>query len=295
MPRCRRVTTAQSRPIRPRPWAQIRQHGSGMVRHVFRPIAATVVAAQLLLACSSAPPVPHPTSQPPTARASSSPTPGACGGPCFPATDTPFAQASAALQAAWKKYRVEIIPGQDVVADLPTLPTVTGDPSVSSSQADLLGAAFRLYEKLEQWDDRVDHAGLTVGSQTLGEDYIFDDAVAVGVSSGGTTDAPDCLYFGTKATALRVPDDAVNQMKEKGQASAESTGLVIDVAGPCTAHLTKDGTTTVADHWDAPFKALLTGHIVADPVLGTYLFVDGQFRCDDPQVPALRRVCAESL
>ncbi len=266
-----------------------------MVRHIVHPIGASVVGALLLVGCSSTPPAPHPPTQSATVRPSSSATPGVCGGPCFPATDTPFTEASTALQAAWKKYRVEIIPGQDVVADLPNLPTEAGDASVSSAQASQLGAAFRLYERLEQWDDRVDHADLTVGSQTLGEDYIFDDAVSVGVRAGGTTDAPDCLYFGTKATAVQVPDDAVKQMRKKGQGNAESTGLVIDVAGPCTAHLTKDGTTTVADHWDAPFKALLTGHIVNDPVLGMYFFVDGQFRCDDPQAPVLRPVCAESL
>src|SRR5579885_392833 len=89
---------------------------SSMVRHIVHPIGASVVGALLLVGCSSTPPAPHPPTQSATVRPSSSATPGVCGGPCFPATDTLFTEASTALQAAWKKYRVEIIPGQDVVA-----------------------------------------------------------------------------------------------------------------------------------------------------------------------------------
>jgi hypothetical protein len=173
------------------------------------------------------------------------------------------------------------------------MPTLAGDASITASQAAALGAAFERYAKLEQWDDRVDHADLSVGSQTLGADYIYDDPVSVGVNSGDTTDAPSCLYFATKATAVAVSANVISQMKANGQTNAESTGLVVTVPGPCISHVTKkDGTTTVADHWDAPFKALLTGHVVDDPVLGQFFYVDGQFRCDDPAVPSLAALCS---
>ncbi|HXA61162.1 MAG TPA: hypothetical protein VNW94_18530 [Streptosporangiaceae bacterium] len=249
-------------------------------------------AVVLLAACDSTPPPTHHPPPSPRATARPSPTDGACGGPCFPSNDTPFAQASAQLQTAWERFHVQTIPGQEVLR-FPALPTASGDPTIAVQQAQPLGTAYQYEERLQQWDDETGHGQLGPTGHVLGADYVFNGPVSTGVAQGGTTDAPNCDYFATKAVAVVVPDNVVSQMKSQGQSQAESTGLIIDVSGPCTSHVTLNGKTQIGDHWDSPFRVVITGHIVHDLVLGDFLFVDGQFRCNDPAVPSLAALCSE--
>jgi hypothetical protein len=245
----------------------------------------------LLAACNSAPqPTRHPT-PPPTATASPSPTAGACGGPCFPPQDTPYVQASVQLQAAWQRFHLQTIPGEEVLT-FPALPTRADDPTITTQQAQLLGAAYQYEERLQQWDDKVGHGQLGPIGHVLGADYVFNGPVSSGVADGGTTDAPDCDYFVTQGVAVVVPNDVMSQMKAQGQSQAESTGLIVETRNACTSHVTVNGKTQLGDQWSSPFRELITGHAVDDPILGDFLFVDGQFRCNDASVPSLSAFCS---
>jgi hypothetical protein len=207
----------------------------------------------------------------------------------YPATDTPLGSASAALQAEWQPILTSdgsdpakaIIPGKEVFAALPPLPTIT-----NGTKGALTDAQVRLLVESD-WRNRGLYTWAVAHGQTGLLKVIVnnneDAATATALSQGGTVVDPACDVFPTAETVIR-DDAAVDKWLADGSGTGSSSGAVaifVNIAegANCAELVTVNGQTTSVPDGSLPFRGVQGGAEQSGSPMGDLYYMRATASC----------------
>lgn len=234
--------------------------------------------------CSTAaPPVSHAP-----ARASSSPSASAAGGPCAPVTTTtPITDVPQACAELWAPYQVTEVPPPDILQQehVPPAPRVVNrtNGAVSDAEAQRWADASNRGSGWFKWAEANDQPSLLLS--LLGP-RLVNSQEQEALSTGGHVDQPNCDLYPIKNALVPIGADGRTYFARNGFSLADKYVFVVVYDGPCSETITSgDGVRRVVEDFAKPTIVFVAGSFRSDPVLGGIWFADAGGGCEDPSGP----------
>jgi hypothetical protein len=201
-------------------------------------------------------------------------------------TTTSIDKVPAACAAAWKRFAVRVVPGQDAIKRTPHFPSVLAPHGVSSTIAERLAVAFWRTETFQAFALGTRQLGITDG---LGPSYIFR-VIGVeerAVEHGATVTTPLCHFFPTQIRIVPLMRDFARYVHRPDR----FLGVEATFTGPCYGTATDaKGNTTELFRFNGQRSAVYVGDIGRGDPEGPVLTVTSIGECDQPEVKA---TCAQ--
>jgi hypothetical protein len=226
-------------------------------------------AARSSFAGTAPPSKPHSLSVPPVTLGAPAATPPMPLDPAlFPEVDTPFAQASPQLQAAWAAYDVTIIPSRHVLDSVPQAPRIRNltNGAVSDAEAQSLLRADLRANGYIGWMEAHDQVGFN--HHLRGDSFIAGSA-SDAMKAHQPIEDPACDLYPSKAALVPVDEALRSFLAGRGFTTARSYALALTYAGPCTVTaMTPGGARVLSAIPPQGGTGIEVGSVVRDPVLG---------------------------
>ena len=237
----------------------------------------------------------------PSAVATASPTPWPTAAPTDPVNlvtyepdsacvtvqvNTSIDKVPAACAAAWKRFGVHEVPGQDMMARTPHFPTVLAPTTLSGAIAARLAAALWRTQTFQAFALATRQIRMVDG---LGQNYLFR-SVGIeehAVESGDRVSTPLCHFFPTQIRIVPLAHDFASYVHRPDG----FLGVEFTYTGPCYATATdKSGKTVQLFRFDGQKNVVYVGDIGKGDPFGPVLVLTSFGECDQAVVKA---TCAQ--
>lgn len=201
------------------------------------------------------------------------------------AVATPVDKVPAACAAAWSKFGVRLVPGQDMLRRAPQFPQISAGPGVTPHQAIELAAALWRTKTFQAFALSTRQLGLEDG---LGTDHLLQRAGSEeqALEQGDRVSTPLCHFFPTRMRVVVLPDDFARFQRRSGRA----LGVKARFLGPCYATATdRTGTRHQIFSFQGADDVVFVGDVGSGDPLGAVLDVTGLGDCS---ADVARTTCA---